>query len=345
MESLNARHQKILAAIVQGYIRSAEPIGSRTIARSSAFDLSPATIRNVMADLEDLGLLCQPHTSAGRIPTDLGFRYYVDHLLQMEQLSTEVRKRIREACVQNRGQVEEILKSGITVLSQLAPYVSVVSLPHFNQTVLKHIRFVRLNDHQVMAVIVSDAGLVQNILFEVEQQYNQDELNRFSNYLNSIIDGLTLEGARLKLLEQMQADKAAYDSLWEKVLVLGQKVFAQGVGDDSDVMIDGKLNILEHPEFADFERMKQIFRAFEEKNTIVKLLEEAQLGEPLQIFIGAENPCEDMRCCSVIMAGYGGEGQPGGQIGVIGPTRMEYSRIIPLVRYTADVINQLISET
>ncbi len=345
MDNLSSRHKDILAAIVHGYIGSAEPIGSRTIARSSGFSLSPATIRNVMADLEDMGLLCQPHTSAGRIPTDLGFRYYVDHLLQMDQLPAEVKKTIREACGQHRGSMEEVLKTGITVLSQLAPYVSVVSLPHFNQTVLKHIRFVRLNDHQVMAVIVSDAGLVQNILFEVEQQFNQDELNRFSNYLNRMVDGLTLEGARRKLLEQMQADKATYDFLWEKVLVLGQKVFAQGVGDDSEVMIDGKLNILEHPEFADFERMKQIFRAFEEKSTIVKLLEEAQQGEPLQVFIGAENPCEDMRCCSVIMAGYGDRGQTRGQIGVIGPTRMEYGRIIPLVRYTADVINQLIGET
>jgi len=341
MENLTERYGRVLNAIVSSYICSAEPVGSRTLSRNAAFNLSPATIRNAMADLEDLDLLCQPHTSAGRIPTDKGFRYYVDHLMELPKLSETVQEKIRTACSNHRGNLEEMLKEGIMALSQLTPYVSVVSLPHFSQTTLKHIRFVRLNDRQILAVMVSGSGAVQNVLFEMDTVFLQDDLNRFSNFLNKMVDGLTLEGVKRKIFSQMKADKDAYDSVMSQVLRLSQKMLDQRVGDDSEIMIDGKLNILEHPEFADLDKMKQLFRAFEEKNIMVKLLDEAQKGEQLQVFIGLENQCEEMSVCSVIMADYGQKGQSMGKIGIIGPTRMEYSRIIPLVEYTAEIINQL----
>lgn len=344
MENLTERYERILNAIVSNYICSAEPVGSRTLSRNAAFNLSPATIRNVMADLEDMDLLCQPHTSAGRIPTDKGFRYYVDHLVELPELSVAVQKKIRMACSSHRGNMEEMLKEGITALSRLTPYVSVVSLPHFNQTTLKHIRFVRLNDHQILAVMVSGSGLVQNVLFETDTVFAQDDLNRFSNFLNQMVDGLTLEGVKRKIFSQMKADKDAYDSVMSQALRLSKKMLAQQVGDDSEIMIDGKLNILEHPEFSDYDKMKQLFRAFEEKNIMVKLLDEAQKGEQLQVFIGVENQCKEMNFCSVVMADYGREGEPMGKIGVIGPTRMDYSRIIPLVDYTAKIINQLMDD-
>jgi len=345
MENLTERYDRILNAIVSSYICSAEPVGSRTLSRNAAFDLSPATIRNVMADLEDLNLLCQPHTSAGRIPTDKGFRYYVDHLMELPELPETVQEKIRMACASHLGNLEEMLKDGIMALSQLAPYVSVVSLPHFNQATLKHIRFVSLNDRQILAVMVSGSGSVQNVLFEMDTVFVQDDLNRFSNFLNQMVDGLTLEGVKRKIFSQMKADKDAYDSVMSQVLRLSQKMLDQQVGDDSEIMIDGKLNILEHPEFADLDKMKQLFRAFEEKNIMVKLLDEAQKGEQLQVFIGVENQCEEMNVCSVVMADYGQEGRSMGKIGVIGPTRMEYSRIIPLVEYTAEVINQLMDNS
>ncbi|MBN2333257.1 MAG: heat-inducible transcription repressor HrcA [Deltaproteobacteria bacterium] len=344
MEALSERYERILAAIVLGYIRTAEPIGSRTIARNTAFNLSPATIRNAMADLEDYGLLCQPHTSAGRIPTDRGFRYYVDHLLPEPELPELVKETIRNAFPRHRSNVEEVLKEGVNALSRLTPYVSMISLPHFSQTTLKHIRFVRLNDQQILAVIISDAGLVQNILFGSDVSFSQDDLNRFSNYLNRIIDGLTLEGVKRKIFAQMQGEKDAYDSMMAQVMALSRRMFDHGVGDDSEIIIDGKLNILEHPEFADADKMKRLFRAFEEKSTMIKLLDEAQKGKPLQVYIGGENRCEEMSLCSVIVAGYGKDDQQMGNVGIIGPTRMDYSRIIPLVRYTAEVINTLISD-
>lgn len=345
MENLTERYDRILDAIVSSYICSAEPVGSRTLSRNTAFNLSPATIRNVMADLEDLGLLCQPHTSAGRIPTDKGFRYYVDHLMEGPELPETVQEKIRMACARHRGNMAEMLKDGIMALSRLAPYVSVVSLPHFNQTTLKHIRFVSLNERQILAVMVSGSGSVQNVLFEMDTVFAQDDLNRFSNFLNQMVDGLTLEGVKRKIFSQMKADKDVYDSMISQVFRLSQKMLDQRVGDDSEIMIDGKLNILEHPEFADIDKMKQLFRAFEEKNIMVKLLDEAQKGEQLRVFIGVENQCEEMSVCSVVMADYGQEGQPMGKIGIIGPTRMEYSRIIPLVRYTAEVINQLMDDS
>lgn len=342
MNQLPERYQRILEAIVSGYIRSAEPVGSRTISRSGAFSLSPATIRNVMADLEDAGLLCQPHTSAGRIPTDTGFRYYVDHLLPVDSgLTVEMQEAVRRACSRSHGGIEDILREGIEVLSRMTPYVSVVSLPHFEEMALMHIRFVRLNDWQILAVIVDVSGMVQHVMFESGGAYDQDDLNRFSNLLNGMVQGMTIQGAKDKLFARMRAEKNEYDALFSRFVEFSRRVFDHDR--NADVMIDGKLNLLDHPEFADYDRMKALFRAFEEKSSIIRLLDDALLGEQMHVVIGSENQCAELQGCSLIMAGYGRSGQAMGRIGIIGPTRMEYSRIIPLVKYTAGVIDELLA--
>ena len=199
METLSARHIKVLKAVVEDYIHSGEPVGSRTLSRSPHFQLSPATLRNVMADLEDSGFLCQPHTSAGRIPTDLGFRYYVNNLPAFAVVSSEARRQVRDRLEVAGGRLEEILHDGVLTLSQLTPYVGVVSLPDFRQMLVRHIRFVKLHERRILTVIVSVSGAVQNVLFESETILSQDQLNHFSNYLNALLGKLTLSGIKRKV--------------------------------------------------------------------------------------------------------------------------------------------------
>ena len=331
METLSARHIKVLRAVVEEYIHGGEPVGSRTLSRSSSFQLSPATLRNVMADLEESGFLCQPHTSAGRIPTDLGFRFYVNNLPTFAAVSSEARRQVRDRLERSGGRLEEILQDGVFTLSQLTPYVGVVSLPDFRQMVVRHIRFVKLHEHRILAVIVSVSGAVQNVLFESDSVLSQDQLNRFSNYLNALLG---------MVLQEMASDKQGYDELFAQVLALSRSFFAQDPEQQSEVMLDGKLNLLEHPEFADVERMKEIFKTFEEKGTILKILDGALGGEQLRVIIGTESCCQEMRHCSLVTAEYGRAGRTLGRVGVIGPTRMDYSRIIPLVNYIADAMSR-----
>ena len=339
MEALSARHIKVLNAVVEDYIHSGEPVGSRTLSRSPRFQLSSATLRNVMSDLEESGFLCQPHTSAGRIPTDQGFRFYVNNLPAFAAVSSAVRRQVRDR-LEVAGRLEEILHDGVLTLAQLTPYVGVVSLPDFRQMVVRHIRFVKLHERRTLAVIVSVSGAVQNVLFESETVLSQDQLNRFSNYLNALLGNLTLGGIKRKVLQEMASDKQGYDELFAQVLALSRSFFAQDPDRQSDVMLDGKLNLLDHPEFADVERMKEIFKAFEEKGSILKILDGALEGEPLRVIIGAESCCEEMRHCSLVTAEYGREGRTLGRVGVIGPTRMDYPRVIPLVNYIADAMSR-----
>ncbi len=340
METLSTRHIDVLMAVVEDYIHSGEPVGSRTLSRSPRFKLSPATLRNVMADLEDSGFLCQPHTSAGRIPTDQGFRFYVNSLPAYSAVSADARRQIGARLDLQGGRFEEILHDGVLTLAQLTPYVGVVSLPDFRQMLVRHIRFVKLHERRIMTVIVSVSGAVQNVLFDSETVLSQDQLNSFSNYLNALLGSLTLSGIKRKVLQEMANDKQGYDELFAQVLALSRSFFAQNPDSQSDVMLDGKLNLLDHPEFADVARMKEIFKAFEEKGSILKILDGALEGESLRVIIGSESCCEDMRHCSLVTAEYGREGRRLGQVGVIGPTRMDYSRIIPLVNYIADAMSQ-----
>ena len=344
MDILTSRHAEVLTAVVEDFVRSGEPVGSRSLSRSARFNLSPATLRNVMADLEEGGLLRQPHTSAGRIPTDQGFRYYVNHLSNEIGLAAAFKQQIIDRLQLSQGPLEEILHDGILALAQMTPYVGVVSLPNFRQMVVRHIRFVKLHSRQILAVIVSASGAVRNVLFTAEAEFCQDQLNRFSNCLNSFLGNLTLAEVKRKLLQEMAGDKQSYDELFVQVLALSKSFFAQNPEIAGDVMLDGKLNLLEHPEFADIERMKMIFRTFEEKATIMRVLDSTLEGEDLRVTIGEEHECEEMRCCSLVTAGYGRDGRVLGRVGVIGPTRMNYPLIIPLVNFIADAMSRRLQE-
>ena len=339
-QTLTARDREILEAILTDYIQTAEPVGSRTVSKKYYIGLSPATIRNVMADLEEMGFLTQPHTSAGRVPTDRAFRFYVDSILAVRKLSLIDRDRIEIGLQEESKDINETMKRASSLLSLLSKQTGVVLAPRFGSNIFKHIEFIKLREKTILVIIVCKAGEVQNKLIESDENMSQDELDKYSRYLTEIMGGLSLVEARRKILEELKKEKVLFDKLMYRALELSQKALAdEGEG---DLYIEGKTNILQSPEFADLEKMRNLLQAFEEKTKIVRLLDKALFAHGIQIFIGAENEFSEMKDCSVIAAPYCRENFTLGTLGVIGPTRMDYSSIIPIVDYTARIVGKIL---
>lgn len=337
---LNKRFRKVLELIIMDYICSAEPVGSRTICKRYGIQLSPATVRNVMADLEDLGFLWQPHTSAGRIPTDKAFRFYVDQILNVESLSQTEREKIRRKYRISQYDIPEMMRETSRILSGLSRYAGVVLTPKMASTIFKHIQFIRLNLDQILAVFVTSTGVVQNRIIQMENNLSQDELDKISRYLNEMLEGLTLARVREKILKEMEQERIAYDNLMKQALKLGYKAFSSQ--EETELYIEGKMNILDEPEFANIEKMKSLFRAFEEKNFLITLLDKCLAGEGVQVTIGSESEFSEMEGCSLVSSPYGRVDRTVGILGILGPRRMNYSRVIPLVEYTAQLLTKIL---
>ena len=339
-QTLTDRDREVLEAIITDYIQTAEPVGSRTVSKKSEIRLSPATIRNVMADLEEMGFLTQPHTSAGRVPTDRAFRFYVDSILEVRNLKSTDRGRIEMGFQDEGMDTNEIMKRASSLLSLLSKQTGVILAPRFGSNIFKHIEFIKLREKTILVIIVCKSGEVQNKLIESDEHMSQDELDKYSRYLTEIMGGLNLVEARRKILEEMKKEKVLFDKLMYRALQLSQKALEDEGG--GDLYIEGKTNILQSPEFADLEKMRTLLQAFEEKTKIVKLLDKALLAEGMQIFIGAENEFNEMKDCSVIAAPYSRENFTLGTLGIIGPTRMDYPSIIPIVDYTARIVGKIL---
>ncbi len=347
-EPLNERSRQILQAVVTDYIATAEPVGSRTISRKYGLNLSPASVRNVMADLEEAGYLMQPHASAGRIPTDKGFRFYVDSLLEVRRLSKQERERIKSRYHLDlvHADAGELMRETSRILSAVSSLAGVVVAPRFEATRFQHIEFVKLRERDILVILVSEAGMVHNKLIQVDEDLTQDRLHEIANYLNSILTGLTLQEAKERLLEEMQAEKALYDRLLAQAQALARQALAGEPGPrDVDVYIEGKLSIAEQPEFASVEKMKALFKAFEEKSLLIRLIDKSLQAKGIQIFIGHENEYDEMAGCSVILSQYTRGDRILGALGVIGPTRMNYSKVIPIVDYTARLVSRFLEES
>jgi heat-inducible transcriptional repressor len=339
MEDLSDRSKQILEAVIEDYIRTAEPVGSRSISRKHSFSLSPATIRNVMSDLEELGFLASPHTSAGRIPTDKAFRFYVDSLLTIGMIDKEQQEQIQSQYKLYGKDVAEILKETSRILSSLSHYMGVVVTPRFTATIFRHMEFIKLGGRRILAILVSRSGIVQNKIIEADEELNSEDLVRMSNYLNDLLQGLTIAEVRKKILQEMQDEKVRYDTMLARALQLSAQTLDEN---GTEVFIEGQFNILDLPEFSDVEKMKDIFRAFEEKNQLITLLDSCMESEGVHIFIGSENYLSRMEKMSVITAPYMTGNQTVGVLGVIGPTRMGYDKVIPIVDYTARLLSKLL---
>jgi heat-inducible transcriptional repressor len=338
-DGLTDRSKQILEAIIEDYIVTAEPIGSRTVTRSHGLSLSPATVRNVMADLEDMGFLASPHTSAGRVPTDKAYRFYVDSLLEVRSVARDEQEEIRKRCSLSGRDLGAVLKETSRILSSLSHYTGIVLAPRFTANVFRHIEFIKLGGNRLLAILVSRNGAVQNKIIETSDDLRPADLVRMSNYLNHLLKGLTIAQVKEKILREMQSDKIRYDDLLVKALEFSRQTLPEA---GSEVFIEGQANILEQPEFTDVAKMKEIFRAFEEKGQLLSLLDRCMEAEGVNIYIGAEAHLSQMVGMSLITSTYMTGRNTLGVLGVIGPTRMGYAKVIPIVDYTAKLVSRLL---
>jgi heat-inducible transcriptional repressor len=337
---IGARAKKILHAVVSEYLATGDPVGSQTVTRRYALDVSAATVRNVMGDLEEVGLLKHTHTSAGRIPTERGLRYYVDTLLRVRSLTTGEKDDIRERFGSAPGDVTEVMQRTSRILRELSHLTVVVQAPRPDSDAVQHLEFVRLREGQLLAVMATVSGQIQNKLVPVEFPLSPGDLERINNYLNSLVSGLTLDQIRARLLQEIESERAAHDEIAARAL----KLAAAAVPADPapDVLVDGQSNLLAGK--ADVERAKVLLRTLEEKDLLVRLLERTLNAPGICVFIGADANLADLSDVSVVASPYGTEGRPLGTICVIGPARMNYSRVIPLVDFTAEMIGEALTK-
>jgi heat-inducible transcriptional repressor len=341
---LDGRPCEILRLIIRSYITSGEPVGSRTLAKAMNWRLSPATIRNIMSDLEEEGYLSQPHTSAGRIPSEKGYRFYVNNLGDSAGLSKSD-ERYASRMLSESDSPEDVMSRASVVLSTISKNVGIVVAPPMAATILKHIEFVDLTDGKILVIFVSTTGLLQRKLIRVNAPYTQDELDRAGRYLVEKFSGKTLTEIRNELLHMMQAERALFDRMLSLLQTWRESLDQQPVAADT-VYVQGTANIISQPEFADVERMRLLFQMFEEKGRLVKILNEcisSNLSDSVKIIIGSELGVRDMRDFTLITASYASTDHTTGFLGIIGPTRMEYERGISIVGYLGRRIGEIIN--
>ena len=342
IRELNDRSREIFRLIVDGYVQTGDPVGSRTLSRRLGQNLSPATIRNVMADLEEAGLLYAPHTSAGRLPTEAGLRLFVNGLLEVGRLGEEERRGIEALCAARGKSLAQALEEATAALSGLSHCAGVVVVPKQDRP-LKHLEFVHLGPGRALVVLVTEDGLVENRVVEVPLGVPPAALISAANYLNARLVGRTLEEAGAEIAAEIETHRAQLDELTARLVETGLASWAGG-DQGSALIVRGQANLLEDvTALADLERLRRLFEMLEGRETMLRLLEASRKGEGVQIYIGAENPLFGVAGCSMVIAPYqNSREQVLGAIGVIGPTRINYARIIPMVDYTAKVIGRLI---
>ncbi len=341
-ESLSERARHLLRVLVESYIRDGQPVGSRVLSRESGLQLSSATIRNVMADLEELGFVASPHTSAGRIPTDRGYRFFVDTLLRTQpQLTDEVAAaEIRRQVDSSRENSKELVASVSQLLSSVTQLAGVVTLPLTQKASLSQVEFVTLSENRVLVVLVFDDREVQNRMIQLERYYSPDELKRASNFLNEQFRGRTLTQVRQEILSQLKEAHAHLNKVMLDAISVAQHVFESGSEGDGrmEYVIKGQTNLMGAAELTSVEKLRRLFEAFNEKRDFLHLLDHTLKAEGVQIFIGHESGYQILDDCSVVTAPYAAGDSVVGVVGVIGPTRMAYERVIPIVDLTAKLL-------
>lgn len=340
---LNERSRDILKLIVEAYVETGEPIGSRSLSRQLGTALSPATIRNVMADLEDSGLLFAPHTSAGRLPTDAGLRLFVDGILEIGNLTDAERQDIEARCVASGRTLNQTLEEATSLLSGLSRCAGLVVAPN-KEAPLKHLEFVSLGSGRALVVLVTEDGLVENRIVHLPPGLPPSSLVQASNFLSSYLVGKTLVEIERTVRAQIQAHRAELDELTQSVVDAGLATWSEGRTGDGVLIVRGQSHLLDNvTAFSDLERIRSLFGALEEKETMLRAIEMTAGAEGVQIFIGAESNLFSQAGCSIIIAPFADRNEKiVGAIGVVGPTRMNYGRIIPMVDYTAKIVSDLV---
>ncbi len=345
---LDDRSREMLALLIRAHIATGEPVGSRSISRLTREGLSAATVRNIIGDLEDAGYLHQPHTSAGRVPTDKGYRFFVDEVIEQTKLSQTMASAIRQGMLGDElPSADQLMSRASQLLSNLSESVGIVISPNPANEIIKHIEFVRLSDGRILVIVATRTGLVQDRLVRVNESFTQDELDRTARYVNSNFRDLTLIGIREELLKRMNEEKALYDRLLQNAILLCEKGLSETPNASPEVFVEGASNMINKTDFADTERMRELFRIFEEKSRLVKILNECvspSRSSSVGVRIGAENNLAGLRGCAVITSYYSYGDEIVGSLGVVGPIRMEYARAIGVVNYTARLLERALNE-
>ncbi len=339
MQTLDERKMKILQAIIRNYLETGEPVGSRTISKYTDLNLSSATIRNEMADLEELGYIVQPHTSAGRIPSDKGYRLYVDHM--MEEKEREVEE-LRELLLEREDKMDHLLKQVAKVLAQNTNYATMISAPQIHRSKVKFIQLSRVDINQLLAVIVIEGNVIKNNILSVEDALDDETLLKLNILLNTYLNGLSLEEINLSMITAMKQQAGIHSSIVGNVI----DAVAEAIKADEDLEIytSGANNILKYPELADNQKASELINTFEEKQLLNELVVERLSDENntgIQIYIGDETPVKTMKDCSVVTATYELEEGMKGTIGIIGPKRMDYDKVVGTLKTLMHQLDEL----
>jgi len=339
---LDARSRQLLRALVSQYIAEGEPVGSRTLAKNAGLDVSPATIRNVMSDLEELGLLSAPHTSAGRIPTAQGYRVFVDSLLELKPLDQPQVDALRRE-LPTQAPTQDLLNGVSSLLSDVTHFVGVVTVPKREEFPFRQIDFVALGGNRVLVILVFADNEVQNRVVTPAKTYSASELEQIANFLNANYTGLRMSEIRERLAREMRETSHRLHQLMVAAADVTQRAFSDSVS--GDMLLAGQANLVGSQGLSDMDRLRELFEAFQRKRDLLVLLENCARAEGVRLFIGEESGFAALDSCSVITAPYGVEGRILGVLGVIGPTRMAYQRVIPVVQATAQILSGALNQS
>ena len=341
--ALNERAQHLFRVLVERYIGDGQPVGSRTLSRDSGLDLSPATVRNVMADLEEIGLLRSPHVSAGRVPTVQGYRFFVDSLLKVAPVGDGQLEHLRSQ-LEVKGGRESLMNAATSLISEMTHMAGIVTLPRQERLILRHVEFLALSPERVLVVLVVNGSDVQNRIIHPGRPYSQAVLQQVGNYLNEVCAGKDLREVRESLLAELKEHRSSLDALMFTAIEMADKAFVREPGDEEALLVSGQTNLMEYGELADMEKLRHLFEAFREKTELLHILDQCLRADGLRIFIGEESGYEVLDGCSVITTPYEREGEVLGVLGVIGPTRMAYDRVIPIVDVTARLLGAALNQ-
>ena len=336
---MNERSRILLKSLIEKHISDGQPIGSRELAKSSGLELSPASIRNIMADLEEMGFIASPHTSAGRIPTPIGYRFFVDSLLTVQPLGSIERHKIEDQF--RPDSAARLITTASQLLSNLTQFAGVVKSPSRQTSSFRHIEFVSLSDHRILLIIVAPDGDVQNKVLEATRKFTDSELTEATNYLNQKYAGMTFENIRARIQSELTELKDNISQLMSLAVSAGQENSAK----NEDYIVSGETNLLSVNDLTmNIESLRTLFEMFDKKTGILQLLDTSDRANGVQIYIGGESGLVPLDECSVVTAPYDVDGQVVGTVGVIGPTRMAYERVIPIVDITAKLLSGALSQ-
>lgn len=340
----NDRAQQLLRTLVECYIRDGQPVGSRTLTRESGLSLSAATIRNVMADLEGHGFVSSPHTSAGRVPTDKGYRYFVDALLRFQPPDQSEIAELKRHLDLRASDPKALIAAASQLISGLTHLAGVVTVPREQHAALSHIEFVGLSGNRVLTILVVNGREVQNRVVQLDRRFSTDELRHAAAYLNELFAGQELAGVRARIVAQLQETREQMNRMMVDAITIAQRAFAEEPhGRDADMVVAGETNLMGFAELSNVERLRKLFEAFSEKRDILHLLDQSLHAEGVQIFIGHESGYRILDDCSVVVAPYTQDNRVVGVLGVIGPTRMAYERVIPVVDIAARMLGSALN--